>query len=126
MQHVNGFEPSVNISQLNCGTWYESKNHSSGRTMVAFKNACSKQNVKTIWTVTMKKTDWDEARKMSFEDGDKYTPILDSSCKDAGGEYQSCDIELRKLSGKVQDRAGFLIPATHGNLSFNAAIAMDN
>ena len=94
--------------------------------MIAFKNGCASKNVKTDWTITMKKTDWDEARKLSFQDGDKFTPILDSSCVDAAEDgYQSCTIELRKLSGKVQDRAGFLLPLTHGNLRFNAALAMD-
>ena len=75
----------------------------------------------------MKKTDWDEAMKLKFEDGDLYTPILESSCVPAAEDgYQTCEIELRKLGGKVQDRAGFLIPKTHGNLGFSAAPAMDN
>lgn len=62
---------------------------------------------------------------MLFEDGDNFTPLEKSTCKMVDSEYMSCDIYMKTISGKKQDRAGFLIPATHGNLSFNAAIAMD-
>ena len=58
---VNSFEPDVNVGQFNCGTWFKTSNHSSGRTIVAFKNGCAKEGLSTTWTATMKKTDWDEA-----------------------------------------------------------------
>ena len=73
----------------------------------------------------MKKTDWDEARDKLYEDGDYYTPLDISSCVDVDAEYMNCDIQLKTLGGKKQDRGGFIIPATHGNLSFNAAIAYE-
>ena len=72
---VESFVPDVNIQQFNCGTWFDVSNHSSGRKIVAFKNGCAEAGVATTWTVTMKKSDWAEAKNMLFEDGKKYTPL---------------------------------------------------
>ena len=57
---VNDYTPPTTIPWLKCGLWYDLKTHSSGKTMVVFKNGCS-PTLKTTFTVTMKKTDWDEA-----------------------------------------------------------------
>ena len=57
---VNDYTPPTTIPWLKCGLWYDLKTHSSGKTMVVFKNGCS-PTLKTTFTVTMKKTDWAEA-----------------------------------------------------------------
>ena len=89
---VNGFVPDVNIPQRDCGTWFKQSNHSSGRTIVAFKNGCAEKGLSTKWTVTMKKTDWAEAKTMLFEDGKQFTPLDLESCVDVDAEYMNCDI----------------------------------
>ena len=120
---VNGFKPEVNLPSFKCGTWYDMSNHSSGKNIVMFKNGCA-PTLKTIFTVTMKKTDWAEAKTMMYADGDKYTPLDKDSCKDSAdsADYMECAIQLRKIGGVAQDSAGFLIPKYHGSFGISADI----
>ena len=59
---------------------------------------------------------------MTYTDGKKFSPI--NSCKDASKSgYMMCNIQLRNLDGVAQDRAGFLIPATHGDIGVATSLA---
>ena len=102
---------------LNCGMWYELQKHSDGRSMVVIKNSCI-PTFAAGFSVTMKNEDWAYAKTQLFADGDKFTPLEEDSCKDVGSGEMKCDIKLKTLKGIEQDRAGFLLPETHGDIGY--------
>ena len=59
-------------------------NHSGGNRIVAFKNGCA-PDLKATFTITLKNSDWVEAKKTLYADSEKekFTPLDEGSCKDA-------------------------------------------